>query len=109
MTWARITVDSFRCAPEGHTVMIYPRGAEVSGKVAGWALAAGEAKKISGPTEASPKPYSKKTSISQWRVGLCKCRSDAREGAEDPKGIKQKPLCCFSRCNASGSLCEANK
>ncbi|MFT6063149.1 MAG: hypothetical protein ACJAVR_003215 [Paracoccaceae bacterium] len=37
--------------------MIYPRGAEVSGKVAGWALAADEAKPIRAPTGVSPAPY----------------------------------------------------
>lgn len=31
----------FPCAPEGHTVIVFPAGSEVTGKVAEWALAAG--------------------------------------------------------------------
>lgn len=41
---AKIThADGFKCAPDGHTVITYPLGAEVEGRVALWAIDAGAA------------------------------------------------------------------
>lgn len=47
MTKAQITrTDGFRCAPDGHTVIVIPMGATVHDKVAEWALAANAAAAI---------------------------------------------------------------
>ena len=56
---AKITdPKGFRCAPEGHTVVTFPHGAEVVGQVAKWAVDMGAASwqpaidaKIIAPTE----------------------------------------------------------
>lgn len=37
--------QGFRCAPDGHTVRLFPAGAPVDGQVAEWAVAAGAAKR----------------------------------------------------------------
>lgn len=50
MTKARITKeDGFRCAPEGHTVITIPKGADVEGRVAEWALSAHAASRLFDP------------------------------------------------------------
>ena len=36
----------YRCAPDGHTVVVYPAGSEVSGQVAKWAIADGAAREV---------------------------------------------------------------
>jgi len=47
----------FRCAPEGHTVKVFPMGAEVTGAVAEWAIAAGKADPVDGVSlETKPSP-----------------------------------------------------
>lgn len=53
---AKITVDEYRCAPDGHTVVAFARGAIVTGEVARMALADRAAQrmletKVEGPTE----------------------------------------------------------
>ena len=49
---ARITAkEGYRCAPQGHTVETFPFGAEVTGKVAEWALAAHKANALFDPVE----------------------------------------------------------
>lgn len=64
MSKAKITKqDGYRCAPEGHTVVLFPLGAVVTGKVAEWALADRAASrmfdapenKVKGPTETKAK------------------------------------------------------
>lgn len=50
MPKARITKEGgFSCAPDGHTVITLPKGAEVTGKVAEWALAARAASALFDP------------------------------------------------------------
>lgn len=39
-------IRDYRCAPEGHTVVLYPKGTPVEGKVAEWALSDGAALEI---------------------------------------------------------------
>ncbi len=50
MTRAKITAqDGFSCAPQGHTVEHFPKGAEVEGRVAEWALEAHKAARMFDP------------------------------------------------------------
>jgi len=57
MAQAKITRPmGYACAPEGHTIVVYPFGAIVDGDVAEWALADHAAvrmfeNKVDGPTE----------------------------------------------------------
>lgn len=52
MTKAQITrTDGFRCAPDGHTVIVIPMGVTVHDKIAEWALADGAAAAIFDPVE----------------------------------------------------------
>ena len=70
MSKAKITKsDGYRCAPEGHTVVSFPAGSIVTGKVAEWALADKAASrmfdapetKVTPPTETKKrKPRAKK-------------------------------------------------
>lgn len=71
MSKAKITKqDGYRCAPEGHTVILFPAGSIVTGKVAEWALDDRAASrmfdapetKVTPPTEtkAKRKPRAKK-------------------------------------------------
>ncbi len=47
---AKITKkDGYRCAPQGHTVVDFPFGTEVTGQVAEWALADHAAKRLFDP------------------------------------------------------------
>ena len=49
-----ILKDGFTCAPNGHTVVVYPFGSVVDGKVAEWAIKSQAAKKL------TPKIHNKK-------------------------------------------------
>lgn len=52
MIRAKITKKGgYQCAPEGHTVVTIPFGEIVTGKVAGWALAAHAASRMFDPRE----------------------------------------------------------
>jgi len=47
MTKAKITKkDGYKCAPAGHTVVVFPFGEIVTGQVAEWALAAHAAQRM---------------------------------------------------------------
>lgn len=47
MAQAKITQeDGFKCAPDGHTVVVFPFGKVVEGKVADWAIKSQAAKKL---------------------------------------------------------------
>lgn len=69
MATAKITKkDGYKCAPQGHTVVEFPFGEEVTGQVAEWALADQAAKrlfdpreetKVIAPTETKNKPKPK--------------------------------------------------
>lgn len=66
MDKAKITAkNGFRCAPEGHTIVTFPHGEIVTGQVATWALASGDASrmfdprtetKVAGPDEVKAAP-----------------------------------------------------
>ena len=50
MTKAKITKQiGYQCAPDGHTVITFPYGAIVDGKVAAWALADHAASRMFDP------------------------------------------------------------
>jgi hypothetical protein len=52
MTTAKITAKlGYRCAPNGHTVKLYPFGEIVTGQVADWALSEGDAKRMFDPRD----------------------------------------------------------
>lgn len=52
MSRAKITAkEGFNCAPDGHTVVHYPFGTEVTGKVAEWALSGHAASRMFDPRE----------------------------------------------------------
>ena len=49
---AKITKkDGYRCAPQGHTVELFPFGKVVEGQVAEWAVADGAGKAMFDPRE----------------------------------------------------------
>lgn len=41
--------SGFNCAPEGHTAVNFPFGAEVDGQVAVWAVRTGNAERLDSP------------------------------------------------------------
>lgn len=50
-----VTLDrDYRCAPEGHTVVVFLRGQRVTGRVAEMAIADGAAKKPRAPAKRKP-------------------------------------------------------
>lgn len=50
-------IRDYRCAPEGHTVVLLPKGTVVEGRVADWALSDGAAMEVKpdAPTEVKRK------------------------------------------------------
>lgn len=58
---ARISAPVYKCAPEGHTVLSYPRGTVVSGVVARLAIADNAAEAIGADieTKITPPPEAK--------------------------------------------------
>ena len=52
MKKAKITnKDGYRCAPDGHTVIVIPSGTVVEGQIAEWALADKAASAMFAPVE----------------------------------------------------------
>jgi hypothetical protein len=49
-----ILTDDYRCAPEGHTTLVFRRGQRVSGRLAEMALRDGVAKRPVAPRKKKP-------------------------------------------------------
>jgi len=51
-----VLIDEYRCAPEGHTILVFPKGQRVTGKVAEWAVRDGFASRPRGRKPGHTKP-----------------------------------------------------